>query len=508
MRIATTAIILLSLSQTTSCSSTGGSAGTGTNGDGTTGAGDPTNGAGPNASANQPGSDAGAPSTCTASCSDDAGGTPNPDGGPALPSLSLVTAHQSGRAGEDVVLTIEGSDPNQAAYAMEIALADATNAPVQAFKSWSGVPTTAKRVVLFDTESARGTTDFKRTVTLHGFMRDNPTLRNVTGAIVADAGHSNPMTTTIGLQTVRNLGQSCDPSLLNDRCAPGLACPTDTKKCATPTPPELTQFAYLSRESGAEMLFAGAAPADDLTGLHLEFLDETGAPVQIDMTGTQDYKTSFDLPVLGASSHGEFFYAVQSAPAFSALVTQLAATPLGKSGQGTRVFSVLSAPSPAATGAACDLRGFATCSAEDSCIAGACVSTMAAITSAATKAMTVDPAKRKDATGYARGATLWGDPPSDCIPAGAHDLPEGAITLHLAHGTQSLTLTTDREETTGKAALFVLPGAGANVDRNAPLGCVSGYPATLTLSNVPSGDYTVVVAAWNAQGANFGLLLK
>ena len=40
MRIATTAIILLSLSQTTSCSSTGGSAGTGTNGDGTTGAGD------------------------------------------------------------------------------------------------------------------------------------------------------------------------------------------------------------------------------------------------------------------------------------------------------------------------------------------------------------------------------------------------------------------------------------------------------------------------------------
>lgn len=506
MRIRTAAIILLSLAQTASCSSTGNSAASGAGGE-NNGASDPSGGpAAPNASAT------GTPPspTCSASCdppSPDAG-TPNPDGGPALPVLSLVTAHQSGRAGEDLVLTIEGSDPNQAAFAVEIGLTDAQAAPVLGFKSWTGVPSASKRVVLFDAESARGLTDFKRTVTLPGFLRDNPTLRNVTASIVADSGRSNAMDAAVGMHTVRNLGQSCDPTLLADRCAPGLACPSDTKKCANPTPPELTEFAYLSRTSGAEMLFAGDAPADDLTGLHLEFLDDQGAPVQVDMTGTQDYKTSFDLPVLGASSRGAFFYAIQSAPAFSALVTQLAATPLGKSGQGTRVTSVLAAPTPAATGASCDLRGFATCGAGDACVAGKCVATSVALTEATNKAMTMDPSARKDVTGYARGATLWGDPPSDCIPAGAHDLPEGSVHLHLAHGVQSLTLTTDREETTGKTALFVLPGAGDKVDKTSPLGCISGYPATLTLSNVSGGDYTVVVASWSTQGANFGVSLK
>lgn len=495
--------VLASLSQP-GCSG-GASSGSGAGASGQNG---PNAATDPNASSNGTVSDPSASPTCTAGCPEtpDGGATPTPSGPARI--LSLLSAHQAGRAGEDVVLSFEGTSEDASAFALEVALADQAGNAVIGFRNWAGVPATSKRVVLFDHESAEGVTDFQRVVTLPGFLRDFPTLRTVDGAFVDATGRSNAMSTSITMQTVKNLGQTCDPDIVLDRCASGLACPRTSSKCEKPSPPALTKFAYLTSELGAEMLFAGSAPADDLDALHLEFLDDAGNPVQVDMTGNKDFKTSFDIPIFGASQRGSFFYSIESAPSFSASVTQLAATPMGASGNGERVTAVLREPTLAATGEACDLRGFAMCAASDACVAGQCASLATVRAAAALKARKLDPsANNKLATGYATGATIWGDPPEDCIPAGLHDLPEGAVHLHLAHGTPSLTLTSDNDETNGKLALFVLPGTGANVGKT-PLGCASGSPATLTLTNVSGGDYTIVVASLRATGANFGVSIK
>jgi hypothetical protein len=456
--------------------------------------------------------------TCVVGCgASDAGtGTSDAgDGGASLPVLHTFTANQSGRTGADLVLSISAADANKTAFGLAIQLGDKNGQPVNAFAGGSGQSNTYARTVLFDNSSAAGQASFTRTVTLAGFMSAYPSIARVSVAVVDTVGSSAPSTANVTLQSVETMRQNCDVNLVTSRCSPGLACTGSPATCQSAAAPQITKFEYVTSsgaDQGARILFAGTDPADDIDNIHLEFLDSHGNPVMVDLTGNMDYASSFDLSVANASALGQFFDADQTVQTFDSTVTQLAATPSGSvSGTGSRVTAMLEAPPASAAGAACDTRGFTTCVQNASCVkdptsgASSCVTTTSAMTTASTNAPTLDPATGASfVTGYATGANLWGDPPSDCVPPGVTGFPEGIVKLHLDDFTSSITLTTNNQETDAAFAVFVLSGTGSTVGSSS-LGCTEGYPTSVTLSNLDAGDYTVVVAATTAAGGQFGL---
>jgi hypothetical protein len=432
-----------------------------------------------------------------------------PDGSPVAfggEGAIVLTANQAGRTGADLLVSVTATREARAAFGLAIQLRDQAGSPVVAFPGWSGVPTDSERVVLFDDDPAADAPT--RTVTLRGMIRAFPTIRQVEGALASSAGTSTPLLTNLAIQTIRTLGQSCDPQEIATRCSPALTCDRGTAICATANPPSVTRFAYLASPLGGRMLLTGTDPADDLSAIHFEFLTDAGTPVGVDLNGDGNLENSAEEPVTGASALGKFFFAVQSSPTFAGVVAELAATPAGgATGPGSRVTAMLQPTPTAATGEACDARGFIDCVAGDVCVDDACMTIAAAADAAAQRAPVLSPTGTVFATGYVHGANLWGDPPAGCAPVGIRGFPEAIVTLHVASDVPMLTITTDHQETTAGAALFVLTGTGASAGGGA-LACNSGLPATVTLTNVASGDYTIVIESRTPQGGNFGISVR
>jgi hypothetical protein len=425
-----------------------------------------------------------------------------------VPAISKATANQAGRQGADLRIAVNGTDDNQSAFALDITLVDGSGAPVDAFGTMGSSPAGSERVVLFDDTSAVGQSSFSATVTLPGFILEHGAIASAIVRIVDDAGMSSPMTVPVTMQTVPAMGGACDPTVVASRCDTGAYCNPATSLCTAAAVPQLSKFAYVTSSFGARLLFAGQDQADDLSSIELQFFDLNNQPVVVDLTGNMDYQSSMVLSVYGGSTFGAFFDDAIASSTLQMDVPRLKATPSGSdTGAGVPVTATLVAPTVADSGAACDARGFVVCSAGESCIGTSCVATSAALDAAAQAATVLDGVTHTLATGYAAGPGLWGDPPVGCAPVGAHDLPEGVVTLHVAQDAASLTITTDNPETTMRSALFVLPGTGSQVGTQA-LGCVSGLPAHVSLTNVAAGDYTVVVAALLPGGGNFGVSIK
>ena len=109
------------------------------------------------------------------------------------------------------------------------------------------------------------------------------------------------------------------------------------------------------------------------------------------------------------------------------------------------------------------------------------------------------------AFGTVEGVSLW-DAPIGCVGNDAVGRPESVARLHLAAAVSELVLTTALPETDFDTAVYLIP-AGAATSATA-LGCnddEKGYSSALTLSNVPAGDYTVVIESIQRRGGHFGL---
>ena len=446
-----------------------------------------------------------------------------PDGAASAgpPSLGTLTAKATGRTGSDLVITVQGTDPNANAYGIDLQLEDSAGNPVIAFDgNWNGKPSTGERSVLFDQSSAVGQKSFTHTITLAGFMGRFPTIATVAAFLEDESGlTSNQMTATVSPQTERMAMQSCDPTLVANRCAVGLACTGTSAVCARGSPPVLTNFGYIPGPLGPQMLFVGTDPADDVASMHVEFLDGSGKPVTIDLTGNNDLASSIDLDVSGSSTLGSYFYMNQAAQGFEAQVPQLAATPSDSLGaSGGRVLTTFTAPHAAADGTACDPRGFAQCGATDTCApaptpdGGAptgrylCVKTTGAQDALSKAAPVLDLAKGATyATGYARPPNLW-NPPADCVASGVLDFPQGVASLHVGSPLPGLTITTANPETNFDTILYLLPGLGSMA--GGPIACnddTSGYTSTLVVKNLAAGDYTVVIGSATPTGGNYAV---
>ena len=440
------------------------------------------------------------------------------------PSLGALTAKATGRAGGNLVITVQGTDPNANAYGVDLTLEDSAGQPVVAFDgAWDGQPSTGERSVLFDQSSAVGQKSFTRTVTLPAFMTQFPAIVTVAAAIEDESGlTSNSMTATVSLQTERMSGQSCDPTLVANRCAVGLACAGTSPVCTQGPAPVLTNFGYIPSALGPQMLFVGTDPADDIASMHVEFLDASGKPVMVDLTGNNDLASSVDLDVSGSSTFGSYFYLNQAAQGFETQVPHLAATPSDSLGViGARVLTSFTAPQAAADGAACDPRGFAQCGSTDTCApapvpdGGApsgrsvCVKTSGEEDALSKAAPVLDLAKGATyATGYAHAPNVW-NPPADCVASGVLDFPQGVVSLHVDAQLPTLTITTANPETNFDTVLYLLPGLGSTA--GASIACnddTTGYTSTLVLKNLAAGDYTIVVGSATPTGGNFAVSIK
>jgi hypothetical protein len=441
--------------------------------------------------------------------SHDGGGT---DGG-TPPAAKTFTANMAGRFGSDLVLTMSGTATAADAYGLHIALEDSAGSPVNAFDAaWDGVPVVAERSVLFDS-SVEGEKAFTGKVTLSGMLQAFPNIATVVASVEsASGGTSASLTANVAAQAVKNLGDSCDESLLTNRCAPGLSCSGTPAACMTGTAPQIAKLSYVSDTFGPHMLFLGSDPADDISTFHVEFLDTTDAPVLVDMSGNGDFFNSFDINAQGSSTAGGFFFDNQAAQGFDTTVPRIAATPTDAEGRsGPRIVGNIATPTLAGAGSACDPRGFTACVTKSVCVPsatvgkGTCISIASEMDVVAKAALTVEPGATSFAPGYANGPSLW-QPPAGCVGVGIVNRPQGIVHLKVPSAMSALTITTANSETNFDTFLFVLPGTGSTA--GAALGCnddTQGYTSTVELSSVAAGDYTIVVGSTGRTGGNFGV---
>lgn len=443
----------------------------------------------------------------------DKGGDQNPDAGPDAPgpngepAITALEARTVGRTGEDLLVTVGGADAEGDVLYVTISFFDRVGAPLAATDlDGNGTPDASGRALF--AEPVSGETSFTGHLSFPGLIGREPNLASVRLYLEDAGGHLSPEVTAQVLeQAVLEFGQSCDPEGILNRCQAPFSCRSDPPSCLEGLPPEITQFAYLRDDNGPRMLFFGTDPDNDVASIFLEFLDDAGNPTTVDLDNDDTPEsTSLDVDVRGNGADGEFFHAIQSAVGFDTLVPKLAATATDEQGHtGARVLASIANTPVRSAGQACDLRGFFdTCANNTVCVLTAdgsrstCQNVNTAITQACNEAPVLDPAGTTSTLLYLQGGSRF-DPPSGCASQDPTGNPDGLARLHLEQGVPALTITTDRPGTQLDSILYVYAGCG--VPTSEALGCNddarSGvFASTVHLTNVPPGDYMIVVDSW------------
>lgn len=441
------------------------------------------------------------------------------DGGAAFaPQLTTAEASVSGRTGRDLRISIKGKDRNLDAATAWVRLLDAQGAPLVAFDS--------DRDGLADASEGPLTLEGKRwvgevvtgTASVRGLFARTPGVTQVAVTLVDQASlRSEEQVVPVVAQVVRPRGSPCDPLFLVDRCEPGLGCRGMPAVCDEGLAPQVSRMAfYRSATGGPIILVEGSEPEDDLLSIRFQFQSASGQPISIDSDGdgTPDLAT-FDADAAGLALDGAFFLRMQSGDGLDQQVPKLVAIPTDGAGHsGTPKIVAPSTMPVRSQGQSCDVRGFDACGPGLSCtpgIAGAtntCGSATplrAAQCAAAT--VLVATAGGAKATGVAEGGSLW-DAPGGCSTADPTGRPEGVVKVRLADRADRLTLSTVGAGTNFDTTLYVVNGC-ANDSRDA-LGCSDDVPGAagasrLVLTDLPAGDYVVVIDSFDPLGGAFEL---
>jgi hypothetical protein len=429
-------------------------------------------------------------------------------------AVNSATLQDVGRHGDDLRIRIDGTDSAGKTSAAHVRFLNASGAPVPAFDTnWDGVPDSAERRVFFD-QSTLGSTSFTGTMTLAGMMLTAPSIAQAVVALENTLGaRSAELTAPLTSQPVRQLGDLCDPLTIDDRCEEGLSCGGGPSKCLAGATPQITSFAYYSSAVGPTMLFRGSEPDQDMGSITVEFLDGSGNPISIDLNNDGTMRSSFALDARGSSARPIFFLENDAAADFATKVPKIAATPTDLFGHvGTRTIASLATAPVRSSGQSCDWRGFDVCASGSLCSPGlegatnACTSATTIRASQCSSATKLDPAAgTTTAYGHIDGVSLF-DAPIGCVPNDEVGRPESLVALHLSKAAATLTITTAVPETELDTAIYLLTGCPSS--SSGALACNDddkGFASTLSLKNVPAGDYTIVVESIAPAGGNFGL---
>lgn len=463
------------------------------------------------------------------------GDTNSPDGGSNTDSnspsgnrtfaLKAVKLQQVGRNGDSLRVALKGSDSAKVTTSMFVKFRDATDSPVIAVDSdWDGIADTDGRRYRFDM-STLGTADFTGAVVQAGLYPIGSRIARAVIVLEDENGKQSPeMIADIAKQAVRGEGEACDAALVADRCDDGMSCTSEgsaVTTCHAGVAPTLSQLAYVGG-ANPRMLFRGTEPDQDVSRIDVEFLDAAGNAKTVNLSGdpeNPDMRDRFaiDLDPRADNLGAIFFRENIASSGFDGMVPKVAATVTDAAGHvSARVVSSVGAVPSRTNGQACDERGFDACVSGSVCspglpdVANECASIAPLRTTKCTSAgAALDPAKGTTrAFGLLNGASLW-DPPAGCVPNDATGRPESVVPLHLANAASNLTITTALPETEIDTALYLLPNCAAQ--GTAALACnddTRGYTSTLSLENVPAGDYVVVVESISMRGGKFGVSIE
>ncbi len=432
-------------------------------------------------------------------------------GAPASNGQLVVTLQNSGRHGDDLLLTVQGSDPAGQTTEANVSLLDASNAPVVAFDTdWDGVTDAAETRLHFD-QSTLGQKTFKQTIALPHFYAQAPSITSAVVALVDAKGNVSPsVTATLTAQTVRKQGDRCDPGTIADRCAEGLSCSGTQPTCQPGAPPSLTRVGYYGGDSPTELIL-GTDPDENLASLRLDFLDSSGKPVIVNLSGDATPSASAVLDAKTVSGQ-TFFFENDPVAAFAAVVPKISVTPADSLGRvGTPVVATLGMQPVLASGLSCDAYGFDKCATGTACSPGlpGVTNKCTAVSSLQTTKCAAAPQATAGGLlagwGLVGGVSLW-DPPAGCAATTAVSHPESVVMLKVDHDVSSLTVSTATPETDFDTVLYVLPACASSSSQ--ALGCnddTQGYSSTVTLTNVPAGTYVVVVDSASSRTGHFGL---
>ena len=441
-------------------------------------------------------------------------------GGPqgTAPDLLFAESRFSGRFGLDLRIHVQGADADANVIALWLQYLDGEAQPILRFDSdGDGVEDLADELVAFD-QPIHGLQEFSGAYTVRRFFEAPGAVAKVAVALQdAEGLRSATQILEFAPQPVLGFGDPCDPSYVLDRCEPGMGCRGEPATCLDGLPPNITKFAYLSDFGTPRILVEGVEPDDDMQLLHLEFLTQEDTSVSIDMNGdgSTDSSTYSAGPTI--NENGEFFLELYPDDSFADVVSRIAVTPIDAFGnEGERVVTDIAPIIERDWNQGCDPRGFDMCTQLATCIPGIpganniCGAPNRARQDQCEDAVTLyAPDDNLRFFGEARGSSLW-DPSEGCVTEFGMGGPEEIVLLELSRGVPSLTLTTDFPNTDFDTVLYVMPGMcpapGAD---GMYLGCaddaVGTLRSTLTLTNVPAGDYLVVIDSWDEQGGNFQL---
>ena len=446
---------------------------------------------------------------------DDGSGTSGGNGsggagfqGTGVLALTKVEAHVIGRRGDRVRFTVTGTQPDGHVFSIAAAFEDADGAPVKVFDAaWDGSASSAEGRIAFD--SPVKNVEFTATATSERISNVDKLAKAKVKLIDGRDQATEEVEVEIFAQKEVALGEPCDPANVDDRCEAGQSCSGKPSVCTEGVAPAIVEVKYLH---GPVILTRGTDPDDDVSAVHVEFLDASNKPVIID---SDLMISTFDYPARNQAQAGVFFEQENPAAPVEKSVSRVRVTAVDSLGnQSAATTANLSNVTRAGDGITCDPRGFVACIQDYVCgpgtspTAGKCVKLKTARTTECGSDAKLDPAKGITvAAGRIDGVSLW-DPPAECSNPENVDFPEASVSLHLENPVSQLRVSTLRPETNVDTVLYLMPACAS--DTSTALGCNDdgpdgGYASSFTLNDVPAGDYTIVIEAGQRAGGSFGL---
>ncbi|MGC4120841.1 MAG: hypothetical protein QM765_40945 [Myxococcales bacterium] len=451
----------------------------------------------------------------------DGGTTSKSDGGggPTQPiELTSVTARVAGRTGRDLRLSIAGSDQDLDAVSLWVRVLGASGSPLSCFDTdKDGAPDTESGAVALEDVQVNGKSFTATAVIRRAFDRAPGAAKIAVRLQDAYARQTAEQIVTIAKQPVLPQGAQCDATYVAARCDTGLSCRGSPATCQEGVAPQITRLAFLKTTSGPSILIEGTEPEEDLDKIQFGFQNAQGQAVAIDADGDGNPDlASFDFDARDLSADGAFFIRMQPADGLDQQAPKLTATPSDVAGHSGTLKTTSPTPTPSrSSGQSCDPRGFDTCAASLACSPGIlgkankCQPAASLRTTRCGASAELTPsAEGVTALGVAAGGSLW-DVPLGCQTYDPKGRPEGAVRLHLATAATRLTLSTDHPGTNFDTVLYLLPGCPNDVFGS--LGCndeggATNSSSTLVLTDVPAGDYLVVIDSFDHEGGCWELL--
>jgi len=448
------------------------------------------------------------------------GGDPGAQDVLHAPVLETATARASGRLGHDLRIGVRGSDPDGDAVGLSIRVLARTGDEVLLFDSdFDGFPDSGQAQLPFDAPVAASPDVFDASATILGALNQGVDGQRVEVALVDGAGRLSALIVSdVADQPVRVANAACDPTFVTDRCADNLTCWGTPPICQRGEPPTITQIAYFEPTNplvdGPRLLIGGTEPENDLRVIHLDFMDETGNPVFIDLNGdgAPDGST-FDVDATAASTGGQFFVELALGLGAQDLIQRIAAVPEDYGANvGERIETALTMIVVRTISQACDPLGFDACATGAVCMTSAsgastCQAEGVERTQECAQApLLVLEQGRGFFSGTTEGASLW-DPPGGCSSNNPRGRPESVVLLSLNQGASRVIITTDTPNTNFDTIVYVLNPCTSS--GSLALACddddAQTIASTVEMQGVPAGTYAIVIDSFGSAGGVFGI---